>query len=168
MRLLGLRMLDGSDGEREPPGRRPTTVRERLIEADIQEVWRVVEDPHHMPRWWPGVKRMEGVEPDRFTQVYTTKRGRPVRMDFRVVAHEPPYRRAWAQDMEGTPFERVVSESVIEITLAAVGLGTRVVLAQRQKLRGYSRTGTLLVRRASGEKLDEALEALDRVVGLTP
>ena len=43
-----------------------------------------------MPRWWPGVERMEGVEADRFTQVFKTKRGRPVRADFRVLRSEPP------------------------------------------------------------------------------
>ncbi len=46
-----------------------------------------------MPRWWPGVGRMEGVEEDRFTQVFKTKKGRPVRADFRVVG---PSRRAGA------------------------------------------------------------------------
>ena len=35
-----------------------------------------------MPRWWPGVVRMEGVQEDRFTQVFVTKKGRPVRDRF--------------------------------------------------------------------------------------
>ena len=45
-----------------------------------------MQDAHHMPRWWPGVVRVEGVEEDRFTQVFQTKKGRPVRMDFRLLA----------------------------------------------------------------------------------
>ena len=66
--------------------------RTRTIPAPPQQVWEVLEDPHHMPRWWPGVERMEGVEEDRWTQVFKTKKGRSVRMDFRLLSSEPPYR----------------------------------------------------------------------------
>src|SRR6201994_4600853 len=113
-----------------------------------------------MPRWWPGVERMEGVEPDRFTQVFKTKRGRPVRADFRVVASEPPTTRAWEQEVAGTPFERVLSTSVIEVRLAPAAQGTEVTISQQQKLRGYSRTGGFLMRRATASRLDEALDGL--------
>ena len=109
--------------------------------------------------------RVEGVEDDRFTQVFQTKKGRPVRMDFRVLASEPPWRRAWAQEIEGTPFERVLNESVIEVALESEGGGTRVTIAQRQNLRGYSKTGGLLLRRATGGKLQEALDGLVRALG---
>jgi hypothetical protein len=118
-----------------------------------------------MPRWWPGVVRVEGVEDDRFTQVFQTKRGRPVRMDFRLLANEPPWRRAWAQEIEGTPFERVLGESIIEVALEPEGTGTRVTIAQRQKLRGYSKTGGFLLRRATHDKLQEALDGLVRALG---
>ena len=50
-----------------------------------EAIWTVIEDPFAMPRWWPGVERIEGVEEDRFTQVLQTKRRRAVRMDFRVL-----------------------------------------------------------------------------------
>lgn len=143
----------------------PTAMRERTLPAPVEEVWRVVEDPHHMPRWWPGVTRMEGVEDDRFTQVFITRRGRSVRADFHVVDSEPPRRRSWAQDVQGTPFERVLRESVTDLVLEPVPGGTRVTLAQRQKLRGYSRTGGFMVRRASAEKLSEALDGLAAIVG---
>jgi hypothetical protein len=115
-----------------------------------------------MPRWWPGVVRMEGVEEDRFTQVFMTKKGRPVRIDFRVVCSEPQSRRSWEQEIEGTPFERVLNESVVEVALEPEGAGTRVTIVQRQKLRGYSRTGGLLLRRATGGKLQEALDGIVR------
>jgi hypothetical protein len=118
-----------------------------------------------MPRWWPGVVRVEGVEADRFTQVFQTKKGRAVRMDFRVLASEPPRRRAWAQEVEGTPFQRVLNESVIEVALEPDGPGTRVTIAQRQILRGYSKTGGLLLRRATAGKLQEALDGLVRALG---
>ncbi|MEA2147449.1 MAG: hypothetical protein QOG59_3036 [Solirubrobacteraceae bacterium] len=118
-----------------------------------------------MPRWWPGVKRMEGVEDDRFTQVFTTKRGRPIRADFRVVVSEPPWRRAWEQELAGTPFERVLNELVTEVVLEEVPEGTRVTIAESQKLRGYSRTGGFLMRRATSGKLKEALDGLERACG---
>jgi hypothetical protein len=118
-----------------------------------------------MPRWWPGVERVEAVAPDRFTQVFKTKRGRSVRIDFRVRASEPPTTRAWEQEVAGTPFERVLRSSVIEVQLDPVPAGTEVTISQEQKLRGYSRTGGFLVRRATAAKLDEALEGLARIMG---
>jgi uncharacterized protein YndB with AHSA1/START domain len=137
--------------------------RSRTLPASQQELWEIVSDPHHMPRWWPGVDRMEGVEDDSFTQVLKTKRGRPVRADFRVVRSEPPWTRSWAQDVAGTPFERVLTESVVEVRLEPGAGGTEVTISQQQKLRGYSRTGGLLLRRATDSKLNEALDGLARI-----
>ncbi len=139
------------------------TRRRRTLPASPEQLWELIADPHHMPRWWPGVERMEGVEPDRFTQVFKTKRGRPVRADFRVVASEPPTTRSWAQEVVGTPFERVLSASVIEVRLDPVPAGTEVTISQQQKLRGYSRTGGFLVRRATASRLDEALDGLAQI-----
>jgi uncharacterized protein YndB with AHSA1/START domain len=141
----------------------PTARRSRTIAAAPEDIWSVLEDPHHMPRWWPGVTRMEGVERDRWTQVFKTKKGRPVRMDFRLLSSEAPRQRAWEQELAGSPFERVLSESITEIELEPEDGGTKVTIAQRQKLRGYSRTGGFLLRRATGAKLEEALEGLERV-----
>jgi uncharacterized protein YndB with AHSA1/START domain len=137
--------------------------RSRTLPASQQDLWEIVSDPHHMPRWWPGVDRMEGVEDDSFTQVLKTKRGRPVRADFRIVRSEPPSMRSWAQDVAGTPFERVLTESVVEVRLEPAAGGTEVTISQQQKLRGYSRTGGLLLRRATDSKLDEALDGLARI-----
>ncbi len=143
----------------------PAARRERKLLAGTEDVWRLVEDPHHMPRWWPGVERMEGVEGDRFTQVFRTRRGRPVRADFRVVASEPPVRRAWEQEVAGTPFERVLGESVTEIMLEPIPEGTKVTLTQRHRLRGYSRIGGLMMRRATAQRLSNALDGLESIVG---
>jgi len=145
--------------------------RSQVINADPDALWSVIEDPHHFPRWWPGVRRMEGVSEDRFTQVYTTKKGRAVRVDFRVLASEPPDdqgagRRAWEQDIAGTPFERHLREAITEVTLVPADPGeTRVTIAQRQKPRGYSRTGGWMLRRAAKARLDEALDGLKRICG---
>jgi uncharacterized protein YndB with AHSA1/START domain len=143
----------------------PSFSRTRTVPAGQQELWEVIADPHHMTRWWPGVTRMEGVEQDRFTQVFTTKRGRPVRIDFRVTQSEPPWSRVWEQEIAGTPFERVLNQSVYEIHLEPVDGGTEVTIGQQQKLRGYSRTGGFLLRRAGRSRLDEALDGLERLFG---
>ena len=142
------------------PRRLTSTRRTRLIAASQHEIWALVCDAHHLPRWWPGVARVEAVTEDRFTEVFKTKRGRPVRADFRVVVSDPPWRRAFEQEVEGTPFERVLSQSVITIDLAPGDGGTQVTLEHAQKLRGYSRTGTFMLRRATAKRLDEALEGL--------
>ena len=149
-----------------------TSHRTRVLAASQQELWEVISDPHHMPRWWPGVARVEGVEEDRFTLVFQTKRKRPVRMDFRVLAsdapgsgEEPSGHRAWEQEVRGTPFERVLESSTTEVLLdQAHGATTQVTIAQAQRLRGYSRTGALLLRRATEKRLDEALDALERIL----
>ena len=141
-----------------------TARRSRVFDAPVAEVWKVIEDVYSMPRWWPAVERMEGVEDDRFTQVFVTKKGRPVRLDFQLLASEAPWRRTWQQDIEGTPFERVLDAAITEIVLEPDAAGTKVTIAQRQKLRGYSRTGGFLLRRATASKLDEALDGLERLL----
>jgi hypothetical protein len=108
------------------------------------------------------VTRMEGVQGDRWTQVFTTKKGRAVRADFRLLESEPPWRRSWGQELAGTPFERVLSEATTEIQLEPADGGTRVRIELRQRLRGYSRVGGLMLRRATRAKLDEALDGLER------
>jgi hypothetical protein len=113
---------------------------------------------------------MEGVEEDRFTQVFKTRRRRTVRADFRVLASEAPGgeytsgHRSWTQDVVGTPFEAVLHESVTEIVVEPEDGGTRVTLAQRQRLRGYSKTGALAMRSATGKRLDDALKGLERIL----
>lgn len=134
----------------------------RRMNADQQELWELIADPHHMPRWWPGVIRMEAVDQDRFTQVFRTKRGRSVRIDFHVLTSEAPSTRVWEQEIVGTPFERVLNELIIEVRLEHVEDGTEVTIVQEQKLRGYSRTGGFMLRRATRRRLNEALDGLER------
>ena len=150
----------------------PVTRRSRKLAAPPEQVWALVEDPHHMPRWWPEVKRMEDVQDDRWTQVFITKRGRAVRADYHLLESEPPGpggsppgRRTWEQELVATPFERVLAESITELVVEPSGEGTLITLAQRQKLRGYSRTGGFLMRRATASRLDEALDGLARICG---
>jgi uncharacterized protein YndB with AHSA1/START domain len=148
----------------------PTVSRSRIVSAPPERVWRVVANPHDMPRWWPLVARMEGVDDEQFTQVLRTEKGRLVRADFRVLASDPPGpaveeagRRVWEQDVAGTPFERVLGEAITEVVLERSDDATRVTIIQRQQLRGFSRTGGFLLRRATRAKLSEALDSLERL-----
>jgi uncharacterized protein YndB with AHSA1/START domain len=142
-----------------------TSRRARTIAAAQQLVWEVISDPHHMPRWWPGVDRVEGVEEDRFTQVLRTKKGRPVRADFHVSEVDAPWLFAYEQEILGTPFQRVLNEAVVELRLQGDGDATEVTIVHEQKLRGYSRTGGFMLKRATGRRLDEALDGLERILG---
>ncbi len=143
----------------------PNVRRRRTLAASPESIWAVVADPHHLPRWWPGVTRVEGVADGRFTEVLLTKKGRPVRVDFSLDASEPPHRRAWRQEITGTPFERVLAEAVIEVVIERSDGGSQVTIEHRQTLKGYSKTGGFMLRRATGGKLDEALDGLARICG---
>ena len=129
-------------------------------------VWEVLSDPHHLPRWWPRVERVEDATPEAWTTVMRSSRGRAVRADYtRTDAHRPR-RLRWRQELEETPFERVFAEAVTEITLQPEGeSATRVELKAVQRLRGRSRYGGLMARRAARRQLDEALDGLERVFG---
>ncbi len=128
-------------------------------------MWRVVGDPHHMPRWWPKVRRVEAVAEGRFTQVMRTEKGRDVRADFLVVEEEPPRLLRFEQDIEGTPFAGFLTESSTQIEAEPSGDGTKVTITSRHKLRGVSRLGGgTMLKRATKKQLDEALTALDQVV----
>jgi uncharacterized protein YndB with AHSA1/START domain len=142
----------------------PTTRVSRTLAADPEAVWSVLVDPHHQPRWWPRVRRMEGVDADRFTQVLATERGKGVRADFRLLERTSP-RLRWAQELEGTPFERLLAEAetTVSIEPAPQG-GTHVEVVLRQQLRGWSRMVPFLFKRAAQRQLGEALEGLDRAV----
>jgi carbon monoxide dehydrogenase subunit G len=144
----------------------PRVRRSRAIPATPEQAWRTVCDPHHLPRWWPRVQRVEAVEGDRFTEVLTTDKGRAVRADFRVVESTAPEVRRWTQDVEGSPFERLLHSAETEVRLAPDGEGgTRVTVTIRQRLRGLGVFGGFLVRRATRKQADDALDALARLHG---
>jgi uncharacterized protein YndB with AHSA1/START domain len=141
----------------------PTTTRTRTIQAPPGAVWNLVADPHHLARWWPRVRRVEAVTPSGWTKVFMTQKGRAVRADYFVVASDPPRSLAWQQELEDSPFERLMDEAVTEVTLDPAGEGTKVTLVLRQKLRGWARFAPFLVKRGTGRLLNEALDGLDEV-----
>lgn len=105
--------------------------------------------------------RVEGVHGGRFTEVIPTRRGKPVRLDFREVESDPPRRLRWVQELAGTPFERLLSAWTTTITLEPDGPGACVVtIEEHQQLRGSFRAGLLLQRRPARRRVESALAAL--------
>jgi uncharacterized protein YndB with AHSA1/START domain len=134
--------------------------RSRTVAAPVDDVWRIVRDPYHLPRWWPRTQRVEGVSSGGWTSVLLTDKGRSVRADYRVEASKGAGRRRWAQEVTGTPFEKLFREVVYEVTLAPADAGTQVGIEVHQKPVGWARFGGMMLRRAAQRQLDEALDGL--------
>lgn len=148
----------------------PRVTRRRTVAAPVDEVWGLVSDPYSLPRWWPRTARVENVEQrgsgrrSQWTKVLETAEGRGVRADFRCVSAAEGERYVWEQEIEGTPFEKHLKASRVEIGLAGRGGGTEVSLTSEQQLRGMSRLGGTLMRRGQGAILDEALDGVERAL----
>jgi uncharacterized protein YndB with AHSA1/START domain len=148
----------------------PRVVRRRRIAAPAAALWSVIADPYHLPRWWPRTTRVENVttgdpEGRRWTQVLETRDGRGIRADYRCVTAAPEQRYAFEQQLEGTPFEGILRSARTEIRLEPADAETEVTVVSEQRLKGLSRLGSLMMRRATGRTLNEALGGLERVTG---
>jgi uncharacterized protein YndB with AHSA1/START domain len=165
----------------------PTARASRTISASPEDLWALIGDPHHLPRWWPRVTRVEDVEGGAFTEVFSTRKGRLVRADFNLILKDDRERiLRWAQRVQGTPFERVLRAAETEVRLAPAppsegqdgmpeGAGdgapgrvpaTEVTIELHQVLGGvFARLGSFMVRRAAAETIDEALDGLARISG---
>jgi uncharacterized protein YndB with AHSA1/START domain len=145
----------------------PTARRSRIIAASLEELWEVISDPHHLPRWWPRVTRVEDVEGSAFTEVMKTTKGKLVRADFQLVKSDERARRlSWEQQVEGTPFARLLSSAETNVSLEPAAEGTTVTIELRQTLSGFfPRFGGFMVSRAAAATLEEALEGLERIRG---
>jgi uncharacterized protein YndB with AHSA1/START domain len=144
----------------------PTVARSRTLPASQAELWRLVADPYHLPRWWPQLERVEDVSDEAWTKVMRSGRGRLVRADYTRLESEPPRMVLWRQHVEESPFENVFAESLTRITLDPEGEDrTRVELRAERKLQGSSRFGSFVVRRGTRKQLDAALDGLERAVG---
>ncbi len=144
--------------------------RKRTLEAPLGDVWKLVSDPYNLPRWWPRTGRVENVEGGggrrtRWTQVLETAEGRGVRADFRCVSSAEKERYVWEQELAGTPFERHLKGLRVEVRMRERDGGAEVSIAEEQSLKGMSRLGSPLMRRARGDVLDEALDGLERALG---
>jgi uncharacterized protein YndB with AHSA1/START domain len=144
----------------------PTARVTRTIGASAPQLWEVISDPHHLPRWWPRVVRVENVQGAGFTQVMKTAKGKVVRADFTLVRCEQAQRTLrWAQALEGSPFARLLKRAETEVRLAPTPDGaTEVTIELAQSVRGLiARLGSHMVRRAAAATLEEALEGLARI-----
>jgi uncharacterized protein YndB with AHSA1/START domain len=132
----------------------------------VGEVWKLVSDPYNLPRWWPGVSRVENVDAKpggkrtQWTQVLGTSEGRSVRADFRCVSSAEGERYVWEQELEGTPFERHLNGLRVEVGMREREGGTEVSLTEEQSLKGMSKLGSPLMKRARKDVLDEALDGI--------
>ncbi|HEV2060569.1 MAG TPA: SRPBCC family protein [Solirubrobacteraceae bacterium] len=143
----------------------PTVRRSRTLRSTPEEIWAIVGDAYHLPRWWPRVTRVENVEGDAFTQVLTTSKGVPVRADFRLLESAAPSMRRWEQQLVNTPFERILTASTVELRLEPAGEATtRVAITLAQRLRGLGLLGGFMVRSAARRQLDGALDGLEALV----
>jgi uncharacterized protein YndB with AHSA1/START domain len=154
----------------------PSVQRTRTIMAPAGELWELLGDPHHLPRWWPRVDRVEAVtltdagELDAFTEVLRSNRGKVVRADFKRTDAVSEQRIVWAQQVKDTPFARILTSAETEVRLSGAHGGdvcaTDVTIELRQRMRGFlARLGSHLVRRAAASTIEEALDGLERIAG---
>lgn len=145
----------------------PRVTRRRTIAAPVGEVWELISDPYNLPRWWPRTSRVESVDRkpggkrSQWTKVLETAEGRGVRADYRCLSAAEGERYVWEQQLAGSPFERHLRSSVIEIGLRGKGDATEVSLASEQKLRGMSRLGSPMMRGGQRKILDQALDGIE-------
>jgi uncharacterized protein YndB with AHSA1/START domain len=143
--------------------------RERVVAAAPAEVWRIVSDPTRLAGWWPGVTRVEEASREAWTTVLVSPHGKSVRADYTLVEAKEPERMLWRQEVEESPFERLLSESTTEIALAVEGDGgtlVRVTLDQRP--RGWARFSPFQLRAAATRQAEAALEGLAELLGDEP
>ncbi len=136
--------------------------RSRTLAAAPEAVWRVVADPRSLARWWPRVERVKSVSDDGWTTVLRSERGRALRADWRLEASEAGERRAWAQELDGTPFAKVLRHRRVEVRVEPAGEGAKVTIELRQQGRRMARFGSFMLRRAARKELDAALDGLSR------
>ena len=144
----------------------PRVTRARTIAVEPEAVWAVVSDPWTLPRWWPGVERVEEATPEAWTKVLRSPRGKALRADFTRTECRPLRLLAWRQEVEASPFERFMSAASTRISLLpADAAGTRVEIRATRRLRGLARLGGFMVRRAIRRQLDGALAGLEEATG---
>ncbi len=136
-----------------------------MLAAPPAEVWRTVSDPDSLPRWWPGVTRVEDASPEAWTKVLGSPRGKAVRADFTRVEAVEGERLVWRQELEESPFERILASAVTSVALSAAEEGTRVEVALDQRPRGWARFAPMQFRAAGVRQVKGAIEGLEALFG---
>ena len=138
---------------------------EIVVPATPEEVWGLVSDPARLPQWWPGVTRVEEATADAWTTVLSSPKGKAVRADYTRVEAEPERRIAWRQEVEESPFERILASATTEIALAEDVDGTRVTVSLDQRPCGWARFAPFQFRAAGKRQVQGAVEGIDAVFG---
>jgi uncharacterized protein YndB with AHSA1/START domain len=148
----------------------PKVARSRFLPVAAGRVCDLIADPHNLPRWWPETVRVESVDGapgarrSRFTQVFETRSGTPVRADYRCTESTRGERLLWEQQIEGTPFEKFLRAAELEFRIGSADEGTRVTVEGRRLLRGLSRLGGPMMSRATKRSLDDVLDGIERAL----
>ena len=139
--------------------------RETVVSAAPEDVWRVVSDPQSLPTWWPNVSRVEEASPEAWTKVLMSPGGKAVRADYTRMEAEEPVRILWRQEVDESPFERILSASTTEIILEPRDGGTLVRISVEHRPRGWARFSPFQMRAAATRQVSGALEGLARLLG---
>jgi uncharacterized protein YndB with AHSA1/START domain len=140
--------------------------RERVVAATPAEVWRVVSDPTRLPAWWPGVTRVEEASDEAWTNVLVSPKGKVLRADYSLLESDDHERVRWRHEVAESPFERLLSDSTVEVALrAAPEGGTAVRVTLDQSPRGWARFSPFQLRAAAARQADGALEGLAGLLG---
>ena len=151
----------------------PTVKRTRSLPVEPDRAWKLIADPHNLPRWWPETVRVESVQGSpgavrsRFTQVFETSKGTAVRADYRITGSTSGERLVWEQQIDGTPFEKFLRAAVLEMRIAAdeaEAAGSKVTIEARRSLRGTSKLGAPMMKGATKRSLDAALDGIERAL----
>jgi len=142
--------------------------RERVVPGAPSDVWRIVSDPTRLPAWWPGVSRVEEASREAWTTVLVSPKGKSVRADYSLVESREPEWLQWKQEVEESPFERLLAASAtaVELEPGAAG-GTLVRLTLDQRPRGWARFSPFQLRAAARKQAENALEGLAELLGDT-
>lgn len=138
---------------------------ETVLPAGPEEVWGLVSNPERLPQWWPGVTRVEEATEDAWTTVLASPKGKSVRIDYSRVEAERERRLVWRQEVEESPFERILASATTEVSLALEAHGTRVTVSLDQRPRGWARFAPLQFRAAGRRQVRGAVEGLVSVFG---
>jgi uncharacterized protein YndB with AHSA1/START domain len=140
--------------------------RERVVSGAPDDVWRIVSDPARLPAWWPGVSRVEDASREAWTTVLVSPKGKVVRADYTLVDSREAEALRWRQEVEESPFERLLSSASTEITLEPEASGgTRVRVTLDQRPRGWARFSPFQLRAAARRQAEDALHGLAELLG---
>jgi hypothetical protein len=106
---------------------------------------------------------VEDASAQAWTTVLTSAKGRDVRADYTCVSATAPQQLVWRQELDESPFERILAEAVTSLELEDADGGTRVSIELDQRPRGWARFAPLQFRAAGRRQVEGALQGLERL-----